>query len=411
MPATPGLRRIFSAALPAQGGAMEPEQAADTHAGEAAVYDVGIVGGGPAGATAALCAARRGLSAIVLEACPVPRRKLCGGLLSRKTMDIVKRLYHASAADLMERGIINYSSAGYEIHFGGSLLCCDRYDYPFHFTERAVFDAWLLEEARRAGAAVRTGTPVRAADIDAGVLKLGDGGTVRCRYIVGADGANSVVRRAFGVDRRRWSRGVASTVEVRIPRSEYPRCVEHPEVHVGPVPEGYGWVFPNRDAVVVGLGGRPAEGQNLARLFRDFLQTLGVRDVSGMVFRGHPLPLGNPLGKLTRGRGLLAGDAGGLVEPVFGEGIYFAIRSGEAAAQSVAQALHGGASIHSGYAGALRRDVCEEIAGSRRMQRLIFLLDRNGLNPLVKWGIRRGRRVLLDVIHGRRSFQFFRKLA
>ncbi|GFM33429.1 NAD(P)/FAD-dependent oxidoreductase [Desulfovibrio subterraneus] len=373
-------------------------------------YDVVVVGGGPAGATAALAVARRGCSVLVIEASDLPREKLCGGLLSRKTVRIVNRLHGTTDEDLVRLGIINYSSNGYRIVFDSKPLCDDVYDYPFHFVERAVLDAWLLDRAVEAGADLLTGVPVRDVNLATGAVVLRDGRMVRGRRIIGADGANSVVRRSFPVDKRAWTKSLASTVEVRIPRAQYPKDVAVPEVHIGPIAEGYGWVFPNSDHVVVGLGGRMPGGGNIAALFRVFCHELGIHDTDSLQLKGHPLPFGNYLPRLVHGKGVLAGDAGGLVEPVFGEGIYFAIRSGEAAGESICRSLKRHRSPEAEYMRELRRDVYGEILGSRRMQRVLYFFDRNGLNPLVKWGVRVGREVLLDVIHGRRSFRLFRKL-
>lgn len=372
-------------------------------------FDVAVVGGGPAGATAALVAAEQGLSVCLLEAHALPREKLCGGLLSRKTMQIVNRLYGADAPLLTAAGIINYSTRGYDVVYDGTLLCSGSYAYPFHFVTRCDFDAWLLGHAERAGVRIRTGCAVTVADAEHGVLTLADGETVRATHIIGADGAKSVVRRAFPVCRKTWAKDVAATVEVRIPREMYPAPVERPQVHIGPVAEGYGWVFPNREDIVVGLGGKVAPGENLAALFRAFLSGLQVPDAQTLTFRGHPLPFGRCMEPPVHGRALLAGDAGGMVEPVFGEGIYFAIRSGEAAALAVGRAIRRNDAPLPYYMDGLRTDVLAEIAGSRRMQRILYFFDRRGLNPLVKFGVKLGSHVLLDIVHGRRSFSSLRQ--
>ncbi len=378
-------------------------------------YDVLVVGGGPAGSTAAWAAARKGARVALLEACSVPRGKLCGGLLSRKTIGMLHRLHGMDERALRDCGIIGFSSSRYDVFFGDRLLCSDRYEYPFHFTERAVFDAWLLEQARQAGVAIFSKASVVWADTREGSVHLADGRRTRGRFLIGADGVNSAVRRAFPIDRRRWARSLAATVEVRLPRADLPHAPDKPQIFLGWLAEGYGWVFPQRDFVVVGLGGKldRARERSFAKLFRRFLEQVGVRDSPLQPLHGHPLPYGGYLPPLVCGRGLLAGDAGGLVESVFGEGIFFAMRSGELAGEIAARSCtegKAGTGIAQ-YPALLREDVLAEIAASRRVQRCIALCGRYELlHPVLRWGVLRGRRALLDVIHGRRSYRHFRRL-
>jgi len=134
---------------------------------------------------------------------------------------------------------------------------------------------------------------------------------------------------------------MAIGLEVNVPASEVPRAVELPEIYFGIAKWGYGWVFPKGDCLTIGVGGLASRNPEMKRLFSRFLT-----DVCGRLpetpFRGHPIPYNNFTRSPGRGNVLLAGDAAGLVEPITGEGIAFAIQSGEMAARSVLAAARAG---------------------------------------------------------------------
>ncbi|WP_147819514.1 NAD(P)/FAD-dependent oxidoreductase [Salidesulfovibrio onnuriiensis] len=375
-------------------------------------FDVVVVVAGPAGSVAAYALARRGKRVALLDRARFPRPKLCGGLLTWKSMRLLGAVLGLDAPFLLESGVINYASDRYSIFGPRQLLAAGQLSFPFHFTDRNRFDALLLECAARAGAQVFEETQVASCVPHKGVVTTTAGREIRAHYLIGADGVNSVVRSCFPhdrVDRDRWKWNLAPAIEISLPPDRFPRPVDHPELHIGMLDAGYGWVFPNRDRVVLGICGLRRNISNYSNKFREYLEYLDISDPSGISLKGHPLPYGNYLEKPWCGRTLLAGDAAGLVEPLFGEGIFFAMASGLYAGKSVAKALEHGGNSARFYEQRLHGQLLPELKASDRLRWLLFrgvnLLGDRALGLFVRAASRR----LGDMVHGKRSYHWTRK--
>jgi geranylgeranyl reductase family protein len=382
-------------------------------------HDVVIVGAGPAGATAAHVLARKGVNVLLLDKAEFPRDKLCAGLLTWKSMDALERAYGETAEALLAAGVINAAVSGYRIRFRERTLACGDIFYPFHFTSRRVFDKHLLDQAIRAGADARLGRQVTAVDPAAGVVRLADGETFRARHVIGCDGVASAVRRACPFDAAAWRSGLGGAMEFYLDKAD-PRLnaavhedlhAAYPTVYAGFLRAGYGWVFPHRDRLVIGIGGHSARhGREFRAKFREFLVFLGLPPELADTAKGHGLPYGNYLEKPWHGRTLLAGDAAGLVETLFGEGIYYALRSGELAGEAVLAALTRGEDPTLLYGRGLRRDILPELSWSRKLRRILYASQTVGFLPLLCF-VRGGGRLLGEMIHGVRSYRLLLRRA
>lgn len=230
-------------------------------------YDVIVAGCGPAGSAAGKTLSENGFSVAMLDKAVFPRPKLCGGLLTWKSMMLLQDVFGETPESLEAAGAINYKSDSYQVFFKNELISTSIADYPFHFADRSVFDHVLLKKSAQAGCDHYLGQAVTHCDCDQGIVQTKTGQKFRARYIIGADGINSVVRRSIPFSLKKWKNGLASTFEVAVPAQDCPIAVDCPTLYLGFNDAGYGWVFPNKDKMVIGLGGLARRNKGLENCF------------------------------------------------------------------------------------------------------------------------------------------------
>lgn len=338
-------------------------------------HDVIVVGGGPGGATTAYLLEQRGHDTLIVDKEMFPRDKLCGGIITHKTARLLDRVYGRSASELHEDGVIDFESGGYRAYFDDELVVEEATDPPFHFADREVYDAFLFETAREAGADAHLEDGVTEVDPDAPAVLTSSGERFEADYVVGADGAHSRVRRELAdagrVDDSGWQHDLAIGVEAYVDRDAVDLDTDWPLVHFGVVEWGYGWVFPNRDRYLVGVGGLNRANGDFRGLLRDYLDQLDM-DVDPAI-KGRPIPFGNYLDRPGDGRVLLVGDAAGTVDAITGEGIFYAQRCGELAATSVDRhEREAGDPAMARYRRLVERHVHPELHESKRVRPAIW---------------------------------------
>lgn len=298
-------------------------------------FPVVVIGAGPAGATAAFSLASSGVPALLVDRRTFPRDKLCGGLLTLRAKKTFDRVFGGDW-----NGLVEATAHGVQF-FSPSEPLAPLEDYStLFFTQRYHFDAALLTMAQSAGCTLHLGRAARELDPANQSIRLTDGEVITYDYLIGADGVNSLVARAlFGAAFDQKTIGFA--LELDIPAPLLPRAGPLPEIHFGVARWGYGWVFPKRGAYTVGVGGLHSVNPDLRTTFERFLVSrLGT--LPPQKIKGHFVPFGDFRRQPGRDNVLLCGDAAGLVDSITGEGIAFAMQSGNAAGLAVAAAIAGG---------------------------------------------------------------------
>jgi geranylgeranyl reductase family protein len=224
-------------------------------------------------------------------------------------------------------------------------------------TRRIRLDAFLVEQAARAGADVREGVRVEAVQPDDGAVTARvDGERIRAAAVVGADGANGTVAKSVGLGDG-IVRGVA--LEANVPLDALASDVERTAViELAIVPGGYGWVFPKGDHANLGVGGWRSEGPRLRDHLTRLARAHGIEPDTLTERRGHRLPMRRLGTSPSSGRVLLVGDAAGLVDPLSGDGMYEAFVSARLAAEAIV------AGDLAGYAAALSAALDRHAAAS-----------------------------------------------
>jgi geranylgeranyl reductase family protein len=331
--------------------------------------DIAVVGGGPAGAFAAYLLARAGARVMLFDPSH-PREKPCGGGVTGRALALVAPAlgltrFPAVPVATSRFDVTNDRSARVELHDHGFSA-----DSSLLVVSRAQFDRALLDGAIAAGATFRpervthvevsaTGAEVRTAT-----------GVCRADYVLGADGANSFVRRKLSTQFVRGQLSIATGV--------FAHGLSSSEILVRFVsePQGYIWSFPRTDHLAIGIGAQADDTQStpLRAILSQWLTETHVADGARLEWYSWPIPSLRVEDfaheRPAQGRWMLLGDAGGLVDPLTREGIFFALRSAQLAVEALAGRHRTDPATH--YSASIAREIYPELQMAARLKRGFF---------------------------------------
>ncbi len=370
---------------------------------EVKAYDVVVVGMGPAGSTAAYQLSRAGLSVLALEKHLHPRYKVCGGGISVRIDRILEPDFKA---------VVEHTIYGVQFTYRGENPFLIESSSPIaYMVMRDRFDHLLAEKARSAGVEVHEGEQVVGlSQLPDGVEVITDRGRYHTRVLIGADGANSLVaQRLFPNRQQRRMPSLESECGI----GQQPAYPGEGQVLIdlGATTKGYAWIFPKHTRLSVGVAEFRGRISSPKRVFATFIRDekkLASLAVPEPV--GHPLPVYNARGAassrmLVSHRALLVGDAGHLVDPLFGEGIYYAVRSAQMAAASILGSFHDQRRTLEDYELAVQREIYPEFRIASRVARIVYTFPR-----LCHRLMHRSQEVIglyYDVLQGRETYQTF----
>ncbi|MDH4214873.1 MAG: NAD(P)/FAD-dependent oxidoreductase [Candidatus Thorarchaeota archaeon] len=309
------------------------------------MYDVVVIGAGPAGSTASYYLAKEGLKVCIIDKESFPRDKPCGGGFSTGLIDEFP--YLQKRTDDFLKGIAKIGvlhSPNRRVVLQGKV--------DMALTLRTDFDNVLFECALEQGADSCTKTRAKHVKFHQNYSEviLASGNSIKGTVVLGADGVTSLVAREAGLQRRWPKDNITACRVAEVPATNeeiLERYTEDLHYHffanLGGLP-GYGWIFPKRDTINIGLGIVGTHAQGLPRIFNSFVRFLkherllmNNADLSSA--KGALIPTGGPVKKSFVDNCLLVGDAAGMVSPLTGGGIVFAMRAARIAARVLLSAL------------------------------------------------------------------------
>jgi geranylgeranyl reductase family protein len=370
-------------------------------------YDALVVGMGPAGATAAYELSRAGLSVLAIEKQIHPRYKVCGGGLSVRIEQLLGPEF---------KSVVEHTIFGIQFSYRGQESILVESPSPIaYMVMRDRFDDYLVQQARRVGADVHEGEyPQSFRHVTDGVEVTTDRGNYYAKVLIGADGANSQVAQHLFPGRRRLRCMPTLESEIAIGQAPHYPAQGRALIDIGACSMGYAWIFPKQERLSVGVGEFRSKPASPKKSFDRF-----VRGEKGLAHWDVPQPVGHPLplfsnrvrpchgeqGELVNGRALLVGDAGHLVDPLFGEGIYYAVRSGKMAAATILDQLHDRRETLWSYELAIRREMYPEFEIALRLANIIYSFPRLCHRLMIPY-----QEVVMlyyDILKGKETYQSF----
>jgi geranylgeranyl reductase family protein len=369
-------------------------------------YDIIVVGAGPGGSTAARFCTQAGLKTLLIEKERLPRYKPCGGCLSTKTVHLVGFDLSPVVENTIYGAKFTYRSK--------DPFFIESKDPIAFLVMRDRFDQLLVDKALEDGATLLEGEKVTRVEEKAnGVeVELGKRRRFHCRYLIGADGPESIVAKSLPLPaQRNDGNGIAIESEIPFDSSiAFPqRELQCINLDFGRVPNGYGWVFPKREWLSIGVGGmfRETKKMNPRQYFKSFLKGLDyIPEGRAGKLIGHLLPsFYDEKQKVSQGRILLVGDAAHLMDPLQGEGIYYAIRSGMLAGEAITAWKREGIVPSDYYQRAVYDDICGDLKWALTLSRFVFRFTKLAYRTLKRYP--ELGEIYLQTLEGKETYQGF----
>lgn len=287
-------------------------------------FDIVIVGGGPAGTSAGLALSKFSNSICIIDKASFPRPKLCAGIITQKTIQIMKKI-------LPEFEFSNYFFTNKVSLFSQHDMSCEfSVKYPLTIVEREQFDYDLLLACKKNGVHVFTQTSFSEFNPDHNNFILSNGEVLSYNILIAADGIFSQIRKRLGIPDIRKGFCIQNTIEISPQLNATLANLDKVFFDFANISFGYNWVLSNKKNIIIGTGVL-AETPIYKQAFVEHEKLCAQLGTSSSInLKGAFLPIGDVANQALHPYDniILIGDAAGYANPITGEGIYYAVLSG-----------------------------------------------------------------------------------
>lgn len=358
-------------------------------------FDVAVIGSGPAGASAALKLAENNFSVIIIEKETLPRYKTCGGGFAFRG----RREMPFDISSVVEREFYKL-----DVFFDkvGAHFSPERKDPVISMVMRDEFDNLLVEKAKEAGTILLQNHKLNDITFNETTILHTSQGDINAKFVIAADGALSPTAKLAGWKETRYLIP-ALEYEVEVLPQDFERLSKQVRLDFDAVPLGYGWSFPKKNHLSIGVASARRTKINLKEYYREYLHTLGIKEVVNESFHGFQIPLTTRTDGFVRKNVFLVGDAAGFADPLSAEGISNAIISGRLAAESIIEGALNSEKSEELYTQKLEESLLPELKMGVYLSKL-FYENEKARNFLIK---RYGARVcdaMTDILMGDKTY-------
>lgn len=293
------------------------------------VFDVAVIGSGPSGGMAAYELAKHGFSVAILDKETLPRYKTCGGGLVERGRKLIP--FDISSAIEAEFYAVDTFFQKKNVK-----LTTKRETPIISMVMRDTFDFLIVEKAVENGAKLLQNHKVTAIELGEINQIQTENGIVQAKFIIAADGALSATAKMLG-----WkeTRNVipALEYEVEVSLADFERLSKDVRFDIDAVPGGYGWCFPKKNHLSIGVGvlRKSKDNLNLKAFYQAYLKTLGIDNIISEDAHGFVIPVSPRTDYFVKSKVFLTGDTAGFADPIVAEGLSNAILSGTLCAEAL----------------------------------------------------------------------------
>ncbi|MFY0630435.1 MAG: geranylgeranyl reductase family protein [Flavobacteriaceae bacterium] len=328
-------------------------------------FDVAIIGSGPAGASAALKLAENNISTVIIEKETLPRYKTCGGGFAYKG----RRKMPFDVSSVVEKEFFRVDAFFQKI---GVHVTAERDEPVISMVMRDDFDKFLVDKAKEEGITLLENHKLKKITFEDDITLHTTQGDVKTKFVIAADGALSATAKLTGWEETRLLIP-ALEYEVEVTPEDFERLSKSVRLDFDAIPMGYGWCFPKKNHLSIGLASFRRVKVDFKKLYREYMtDTLGITEVVSETMHGFQIPVTPRTDGCVRKNVFLVGDAAGFADPLTAEGISNAIFSGIMAAESIVESNLDEKLAEELYNSKLNSSLIPELKTGERLSRLFY---------------------------------------